>query len=759
MTPKQKHLLQLLREIDAVCRKHHLRYVMAGGSLIGVIRHEGFVPWDDDVDIYMPKNDWDAFVRLADRELPPDRAIQCVDVTRNYTNTFPRYADTSSCVIHRHQIISDDKAGEIIDVLTLDPIPDDDREYEKYRTHMMIYSELVGISVVYGSRWEIPVTLYWKYLLSMKLFGKDRTLRKLEKIMFSYKEEECSRYAMRWGGCPFLFDKDMMFPVKYGKFEDLEVMIPARTSDYLIWHYGDEWSYIPDHEERTAHMAVTVEGTGYEEFRKEYMPGLDGKRLWREAVLRKSWQLLQAGRDHRISDHRIRLYGKCVVMDLKALMKRKHTDLKALREAGDFGELNGIFGKYFQAQCSGLFVGREDFVNIYRFYHPILIEVEDEVFYTAVLTLFYTERVAKAYRLLQVKKQLSGLTEEMRVLRKDILRFRKAVGLYESGKPEEAEKICVRLLERYPAHPGFLKLRCRFVMERARTEGNTAAVWEFFREAETYFPADGYFLKYEGDLLWMENEREKALAAYGKARTSTANGIVQLELDKFFRGEKGRFMERVRELLTAGDLSGGEKLLEQWKTFLPGDLTVEAAEFFLRTVRACSEEVLDRLEQEALSGYGKCGAQEDEEAQALYLEGLVKVLEKSGCSTAMARFGAEIRIAGDPQALEKLLERSMERDPSGEDEGTLKKLQGDIFFRQGRTDQAFEKYREALALSLPPQVRNRLQKTIMRDWYHGGRKLLVYARKTDASRYLDHWLGKYGSLEDIQHLAREFASD
>ena len=41
----------------------------------------------------------------------------------------------------------------------------------------------------------------------------------------------------------------------------------------------------------------------------------------------------------------------------------------------------------------------------------------------------------------------------------------------------------------------------------------------------------------------------------------------------------------------------------------------------------------------------------------------------------------------------------------------------------------------------------------------GGRKLLVYARKTDASRYLDHWLGKYGSLEDIQQLAGEFASD
>lgn len=71
-----------------------------------------------------------------------------------------------------------------------------------------------------GNRYEVPVTLYLKYLLSYLILGKDRTLKKLEKIMFSYKEEECDRYAMRWGGCPFLFDKDMMFPVKYGNLRE-----------------------------------------------------------------------------------------------------------------------------------------------------------------------------------------------------------------------------------------------------------------------------------------------------------------------------------------------------------------------------------------------------------------------------------------------------------------------------------------------------------------------------------------------------------
>ena len=60
--------MQLFREIDEICKKHNLRYVMAGGTLIGVLRNEGFIPWDDDVDIYMPKSDWDKFVEICKTE-------------------------------------------------------------------------------------------------------------------------------------------------------------------------------------------------------------------------------------------------------------------------------------------------------------------------------------------------------------------------------------------------------------------------------------------------------------------------------------------------------------------------------------------------------------------------------------------------------------------------------------------------------------------------------------------------------------------
>ena len=169
MTEKQKYLLKLFREVDEICREHNLRYVLAGGSLIGALRHEGFVPWDDDVDLYMPRPDWEKFIEICKTELPPDREIQCSEVDRNYTNSFPRYASTNTCAIHKSQIIGKDCGGEIIDILTLDPVPADDKEYEKYRTHMMIYSDLINISVGYSDRWEIPASMQRIILICIKI--------------------------------------------------------------------------------------------------------------------------------------------------------------------------------------------------------------------------------------------------------------------------------------------------------------------------------------------------------------------------------------------------------------------------------------------------------------------------------------------------------------------------------------------------------------------------------------------------------------
>ena len=761
MTEKQEHLLQLFQELDEICKENNLRYVMAGGTAIGVVRNEGFIPWDDDVDVYMPRDDWNKLVELSRTALPEHRALQCVDVDRSYTNTFPRYASTDSCALHKHQIIGDDTAGEIIDVLTLDPIPADDKEYEKYRTHMMIYSELVNIAVVFGARWEIPVSKYLRYLFSYTFLGKDRTLKKLEKIMFSYKEEDCPRYAMRWGGCPFLFDKDMMFPVKYMNFEGIKVMVPHRMSDYLIWHYGDEWSYIPPHGERESHDAITVEGISYQELREDYLPGIKKGKLRRDSVWRKIYYLATAKRTHRLSHKRDLLRAKSTVMDLYARIRECGHGVKELVQERDFKTLNHIFEKYFQVQLSAGFIGREDFSNIYPFYHPTLLEIDDDTFTAAMLTLVYTERVGKAFRMLQVRENLDHLNPEMKKLQEDILLFRKGVSHYEFKEMEEAEKIADELLERYPEVPGFMKFKSRFLMERARKDGYPGEAELFIEEALRIFPEDGYFLKYRGEILWIKGRCADALAVFADAREKTNNGITQLELDKFLKPYSKQTVDTCYMLLNNREKQEALELMKLWHRLLPEDEQVTEAFYVARVSAARTRhemeetigEIMERLDLARESPDKRGDVTENVD---IYKKALTKAWERLGYPGELAKLRTEILYTQEPGELEWLSEKVKDCQIHKDKRAEVYKVLGDARKKQGQTGQAFENYRKSVEYASDhAYVKTELSRIFFNDLYEGDKKARTYAAKTDAAEYLNQWLDKYESPEALRKLTEK----
>ena len=761
MTEKQKYLLKLFREVDEICREHNLRYVLAGGSLIGALRHEGFVPWDDDVDLYMPRSDWEKFIEICKTELPPNREIQCSEVDRNYTNSFPRYASTDTCAIHKSQIIGKDCGGEIIDILTLDPIPADDKEYEKYRTHMMIYSDLINISVGYSDRWEIPASMYLKYLLSYIFLGKKRTLEKLEKIMFSYNEEECDRYAMRWGGCPFLFDKDMMFPVKEGIFEGQKAMIPNKCSDYLIWHYGDEWSYMPPHDSREGHVAVCVDELPYQELREEYMPNIHKGRLRRDSVFRKFYNMLIAKKNHKVRQEGLAMKARAVALDLQGAISESGLKISELVEARSFHRLNALFGSYYKSQLSADFIGREDYTNIYAFYHPILVGVPDEVFYAAMLTLFYTERVSKAYRMLQIRQQSDHITPEMEKLKEDIELFRKAADYYEIHRMEEAQQIIEDLLNRYPGHPGFMKFRCRFLMENAGE--NRIEAERFIDKALKKFPEDGYFLKYKADIFWMNGEVQKAAELYLQVKSKTTNGVVWLEMDRFFRGYKAEIMKNCEELLAARRKKEALSLMELWNQLIPEDDDIQGA-FYLAKV-ACAR-TQSEIEQEIneirrvieipmlTPVKEKTNKNKKSEEHQMYKKALTRAWKRLGYSKELAALRTQIICTGEESELEWLAEQVRNRQFRKEEKACVYKLVGDVRMKQGQTREAFANYKKALEYEMSSYVKTELYRIFINDLNDGSRQAKSFAKKADITVVLDNWLDKYGSIEDVKRIVQ-----
>lgn len=760
MTEKQKYLLKLFREVDEICREHNLRYVLAGGSLIGALRHEGFVPWDDDVDLYMPRPDWEKFTEICKTELPPDREIQCSEVDRNYTNSFPRYASTNTCAIHKSQIIGKDCGGEIIDILTLDPVPADDKEYEKYRTHMMIYSDLINISVGYSDRWEIPASMYLKYLLSYIFLGKKRTLAKLEKIMFSYKEEECDRYAMRWGGCPFLFDKDMMFPVKEGNFEGQKAMIPNKCSDYLIWHYGDEWAYMPPHDKREGHVAVCVDDLPYQELREEYMPKINKGRLRWDCIFRKFYNMRIAKKSHKVRQEGLAMKARAVALDLQGAIDESGLKISELVENRSFRKLSALFGSYYKNQLSADFIGREDYTNIYAFYHPTLVEIPDDVFYAAMLTLFYTERVSKAYRMMQVRRQLDHLSPEMEGLKEDIELFRKAADHYEFHRMKEAEQIVNELLKKYPGHPGFMKFKCRFLMENAGE--NRIEAERFLDKALKQFPEDGYFLKYKADIFWMDGEVQKAAELYLQVKEKTTNGIVWMEMDRFFRGYKSEILKNCEELLANRNRREALSLMELWNRLIPEDDDIRGALYLAKTACAHTQSEIEKEIAEIravietpmrTSVKTEAGSREKtSEEHQMYRKALTRAWRRLGYPKELANLRTQIICTGEESELEWLAEQVRNRQFRKEEKACVYKLVGDVRMKQGQTKEAFSNYKKALEHEMPSYLRTELYRIFINDLNDGSRQAKSFGKKADIMIVLDNWLGKYGSIDDIKKI-------
>ena len=80
---QQLRMLELLTEVDRICKRHHIQYWLSSGTLIGAARHGGFIPWDDDLDIEMLLPDYERLMRVLPDELPPTMALQSTRTDRN----------------------------------------------------------------------------------------------------------------------------------------------------------------------------------------------------------------------------------------------------------------------------------------------------------------------------------------------------------------------------------------------------------------------------------------------------------------------------------------------------------------------------------------------------------------------------------------------------------------------------------------------------------------------------------------------------
>lgn len=236
--------ISILEEIDTICRKHNIDYWLDGGTCLGAIRHDGFIPWDDDIDIAIDEKDLPRFVSIAKKELPEYLSIQ--DKTEYGKLGFVKVRDLNSYFVEPGDDFSKDyNKGIFVDIFPFRSYPDVNPRRMKKIVKRANKSLAILRSQHYYSIRSVAEYFYFglKYVVNISLFKLACMLTDMKK--YYGNTVECNGYGT-------IHKRNDVFPVKDIQFEGKTFMGPANPDEYLKALYGD-YMKLPPEENRKVH--------------------------------------------------------------------------------------------------------------------------------------------------------------------------------------------------------------------------------------------------------------------------------------------------------------------------------------------------------------------------------------------------------------------------------------------------------------------------------------------------------------------------
>ena len=246
-------LLVLFHEF---CEKNNLRYILAGGTMLGAVRHHDFIPWDDDVDVQMPREDYERFLKLAKDGIGENTGLISRDTMKIPYIAFSKIIDTRTVLYE--DISIENREGIYIDVFPTDGLPDDDAEIEKHFRKIQRMKKVLRIRTLKIKRGKSFLGFLAKIVLvpPIRLFvSPKKIVSKIDEFAKSYSFEKCERVAFQVCGFGIreVTRKDKYLERIKVKYRDAELYVPSNYDEYLTSLYGDYMTPPPIKRQVTHH--------------------------------------------------------------------------------------------------------------------------------------------------------------------------------------------------------------------------------------------------------------------------------------------------------------------------------------------------------------------------------------------------------------------------------------------------------------------------------------------------------------------------
>lgn len=240
----QLKVLEVIIEIDRICTKYDITYFLSAGTALGAVRHSGFIPWDEDMDIGMLREDYEKFRKIVNTELRSEFYYQTIKRGSEYCYPFDQIGLRNTAYVTETYMKANMHQGLHVDIFPFDKVAEDEHERIQQVENFHYYRDLLRKKMLrktYTSKNPIKQFIvdfdYYRLKVVSTMWLKkkiEQALRINENTESNYVADICTHYKKI-----MYFDINQIIPIKTCEFENIQLKIPKDIDGYLTMMYGN----------------------------------------------------------------------------------------------------------------------------------------------------------------------------------------------------------------------------------------------------------------------------------------------------------------------------------------------------------------------------------------------------------------------------------------------------------------------------------------------------------------------------------------